>query len=172
MEHMIAAELLSGFNVAKADAALEGWGALLVGGLYVLQLPQLMNELTPFNQGNAFMAQSRKIIRDLTQNVNRKGAATYDNVKKSAVDQKVTRVKEEGDDVKDKFLLEPLFIVGKLKQRNLILKIRFDCPEEEATNFEADHHVDVVDTFGIFHVLLNKDVGEESIKADNNPVQA
>ena len=58
MEHMIAAELLSGFNIAKADAALEGRGALLGGSLYILQLSQLMNELTPFNQGNAFVAQS------------------------------------------------------------------------------------------------------------------
>ena len=39
MEHMTAAELLSRLDVAKANAALVGGGALLGGGVHVLQLP-------------------------------------------------------------------------------------------------------------------------------------
>ena len=47
VEDVTAAKLLPSLDVAEADAALVGRGALLVRSVHILQLSELLDELAP-----------------------------------------------------------------------------------------------------------------------------
>lgn len=83
------------------------------------------------------MAESREVVGDLAQDVNRESASAHNDDEEAAVDQEVTRVKKERHDVEDKLLFEPLLLVAKLKERDLVLEVRLDCFEKESAELKT-----------------------------------
>lgn len=116
MEDVTATKLLAFLDVTETDAALVNRCALLIGSLNILQLFELKDELAPLYQRDAFVAKSAKVVRDFAQDVNWQSAATYNREEQTRVDQKVARVKQEGDNIKGKLLLEPLLVATQFKE--------------------------------------------------------
>lgn len=127
MEDVTATELLAFLNITETDAALVDRCTLLIGGLNILQLFELKDELAPLYQGDTFVAKSAKVVCDFTQDVNWQSTTTYNREEKTRVDQKVARVKQEGHHIEGKLFLKPLLVAAQLKERDLVLEIRFDC---------------------------------------------
>ena len=138
---MAAAQLLALLNVAKADAAFVSWGTLLTRSHNILQLLQLSDELSPFDQCQSLVTQSAQIVSNFAHNIDRQGATAHNQEEKSRVDQEVTRVKKEGDNVEDEFLLQPLLLVAKLKQGHLILEVGLDSLQEESSELRSNSSI-------------------------------
>ena len=124
MEHVAAAELLASLNVPKTDAALQlASFSVWAGGLDILELLQLINELPPLVERMAALSQSRQVVDDLTEDVDGQSSAAHNEEEEFHVDQEVTRVKHQRDAVEYKLLLKPLLPVGQLAQRHLVLEV-------------------------------------------------
>ena len=76
---MAAAELLASLNVPKTDAALQlASFSVWAGGLDILELLQLINELPPLVERMAALSQSRQVVDDLTEDVDGQSSTAHD----------------------------------------------------------------------------------------------
>ena len=76
---MATAELLASLNVPKTDAALQlASFSVWAGGLDILELLQLINELPPLVERMAALSQSRQVVDDLTEDVDGQSSTAHD----------------------------------------------------------------------------------------------
>ena len=116
MKDMITAQLLASLDVPQADAALVDWGALFGRSVHILQLFQLNDELAPLDKRDPFVTQRAQVVGDLAEDVDGQSAAAHDDEEEAQVDDEVTRVKYERDDVEDELFFEPLLVVAQLEK--------------------------------------------------------
>ena len=84
---MATAELLASLNVSKTDAALQlASFSILTGGLDILELLQLINELPPLVERMATLSQSRQVVYDLTEDVDGQSPTAHNEEEQFHVD--------------------------------------------------------------------------------------